>query len=102
MLNLLSNANKFSSRGDVVNVRLSCRAGYCEIEVRDHGIGISIDDQVRIFEEFEQVKQPGSQPEGTGLGLALARRFVEAHRGEISVESQPGMGATFRVTLPRA
>ena len=69
------------------------------ISVRDTGIGISEEDQTKIFEEFYQVGASRTQ-EGTGLGLALTRRLVELHHGELTVESEPGVGSTFTVTLP--
>ena len=69
------------------------------ISVHDTGIGITAEDQVSIFEEFYQVG-PAKTQEGTGLGLALTRRLVELHQGELGVESEPGVGSTFTVTLP--
>ena len=101
LLNLLSNANKFSPIGDKITIRGAADETMWNIEVADHGIGISGDDQQRIFEEFEQVQARGQQVAGTGLGLALARRFAEAHGGDISVVSALGAGAVFRVRLPR-
>jgi signal transduction histidine kinase len=71
------------------------------ISVRDDGSGIAEADQSRIFEEFQQVGTSQLQ-EGTGLGLALSRRFVELHGGRLSVESAQGSGSTFTFTLPRA
>jgi signal transduction histidine kinase len=72
-----------------------------EISVRDSGIGIDKEDQVRIFEAFQQAERgPARAQEGTGLGLGLARRFVELHGGTISVDSEPGQGSTFTVRLP--
>jgi len=69
--------------------------------VTDSGIGIAPEDQRRIFEEFQQARTgAGGFVEGTGLGLALARRFVELHGGELSVSSELGRGSTFRFTLP--
>ncbi|HEX2833372.1 MAG TPA: ATP-binding protein [Thermoanaerobaculia bacterium] len=101
LLNLLSNANKFSPEGTSITVHgYACDSMWC-IEVIDRGIGISESDQQRIFEEFEQVHTRGVHSAGTGLGLALAKRFVEAHAGELSVESTLGAGSTFRVKLPR-
>jgi signal transduction histidine kinase len=75
--------------------------GAAEISVADTGIGIAAADQELIFEEFRQAQtKPGQAREGTGLGLALTRKFVEMHGGRISVESEPGKGATFTFTLP--
>ena len=101
LLNLLSNANKFSAEGDTVTVRSAGDDEMWHIEVADRGIGIRSEDQKRIFDEFEQVHERGVHSTGTGLGLALARRFVEAHGGDIAVESELGGGAVFRVRLPR-
>ncbi len=66
---------------------------------RDTGVGISAEDQSRIFEEFYQVGAARTQ-EGTGLGLALTKRLVELHHGSLGLESEPGVGSTFTVTLP--
>ena len=70
------------------------------IAVQDTGIGISADELDKIFEEFYQVGASRTQ-EGTGLGLALTRRLVELHGGQLTVESEPGVGSTFTVTMPR-
>ena len=101
LLNLLSNANKFSPEGDRISVTTRGNGGSYRIDIRDHGVGISAADQQRIFEEFEQVHTKGALSSGTGLGLALARRFVEAHGGAIEVRSAEGEGSTFSVVLPR-
>ncbi|HET8798981.1 MAG TPA: HAMP domain-containing sensor histidine kinase, partial [Thermoanaerobaculia bacterium] len=101
LLNLLSNANKFSGEETRITVRGAAEDGMWMIEVTDRGIGIGAEDQQRIFDEFEQVHSRGLHSAGTGLGLALARRFVEAHGGTIAVESVLGQGSTFRVRLPR-
>jgi signal transduction histidine kinase len=72
-----------------------------EISVTDTGIGIALDDQPRIFEEFRQVGGDyAHKKEGTGLGLTLAKKFVELHGGKIWVESEAGKGSTFIFTLP--
>ena len=101
LLNLLSNANKFSPEGGTVTVRCEAEPATWRIDVIDRGMGISADDQERIFNEFEQVSMRVVHATGTGLGLALARRFVEAHGGTISVQSAIGEGSTFSVRLPR-
>jgi len=74
------------------------------VEVGDTGPGISVEDQERIFLEFQQVKTDGSadKPEGTGLGLALAKKFVEMHDGILWVESELGKGSRFFFMLPMA
>jgi signal transduction histidine kinase len=99
VLNLLSNAVKFTPSGGHVMVSASVLDGSFQVSVRDTGIGIAADDQERIFDEFQRTERTRSA-EGTGLGLALARRFVELHGGRIWVESALGRGSTFRFTLP--
>jgi len=101
LLNLLSNAVKFTPDGGKISVRTGRSAGLVEISVSDTGIGISPEDQQRIFEEFRQTKRKEPQEgEGTGLGLTLAKRFVELHGGRIWLESEVGRGSTFTFTLP--
>ena len=101
VFNLLSNAVKFTPGGGRVEVTAVRDGGAVEVAVSDTGIGIAPSDRDRIFEEFAQASTPDGRPaEGTGLGLALARRFVELHGGRIWVESEPGVGTTFRFTLP--
>ena len=101
LLNLLANANKFSGEGQKIHIRSAPEESSWRIDVIDHGIGISAEDQARIFDEFEQVHPRGPASAGTGLGLALAKRFVEMHGGEIDVESTPGAGSRFSIRLPR-
>ena len=74
--------------------------GMAEISVADTGVGIAPEDQEAIFEEFRQVGTADKKVEGTGLGLALSRKFIELHGGRIWVQSQPGKGSTFSFTLP--
>jgi signal transduction histidine kinase len=101
LLNLLSNAVKFTPAGGRVGVRAALVDGMVEVAVRDSGIGIAPEDQEAIFEEFRQVGgDEARKREGTGLGLALARRFVELHGGKIWVESALGRGSVFTFTLP--
>ena len=101
LLNLLSNAVKFTPDGGKISVRTGRSAGLVEISVSDTGIGIPREDQQRIFEEFRQTKRKDPQvDEGTGLGLTLAKRFVELHGGRIWLESEVGRGSTFTFTLP--
>jgi signal transduction histidine kinase/ligand-binding sensor domain-containing protein len=98
--NLMSNAVKFSPERSHVTVsaRHLENDDSIEIRVRDRGIGIDPRDQQIIFEEFRQAS--GGRREGTGLGLALVKRFVGLHRGTIQVESAPGEGSTFIITIP--
>jgi signal transduction histidine kinase len=101
LFNLLSNAVKFTPDGGRVDVTAAHANGDIVIAVKDTGIGISPEDQERIFEEFQQARrQTQRSREGTGLGLSLAKRFVELHGGRIWVESEPGKGSTFTFTLP--
>ena len=101
LLNLLSNAVKFTPEGGRVAVRAVPADGAVEISVSDTGIGIAPEDQEAIFEEFRQVGTDYARKrEGTGLGLALARRFVELHGGRIWVKSRLGEGSTFTFNLP--
>jgi signal transduction histidine kinase/DNA-binding response OmpR family regulator len=98
--NLLSNAIKFTPDGGSVRIQSSVVEGGARVDVIDTGVGIAEADHERIFEEFRQVGDPQSKEAGTGLGLALTRRLVEAHGGRITVESEPGKGARFSVHLP--
>jgi signal transduction histidine kinase len=101
VFNLISNAVKFTPAGGRVDVSATRREGVVEVAVADTGIGIPEADRARIFEEFAQVAGPSGGPaEGTGLGLALTRRFVELHGGRLWVESEVGSGSTFRFTIP--
>jgi signal transduction histidine kinase len=101
LLNLLSNAVKFTSEGGRIDVDAALVDGKLEISVTDTGVGIALEDQEMIFEEFRQVGNNYAQkPEGTGLGLTLTKKFVEMHGGKIWVESQLGKGSTFTFTLP--
>jgi signal transduction histidine kinase len=101
VLNLLSNAIKFTPEGGRIDLSAAPSDGLVEISVADTGIGIAPEDQEAIFEEFRQVGADyGRKREGTGLGLALARKFVELHGGRIWVKSRVGTGSTFTFTLP--
>ena len=101
LLNLLSNAVKFTPDGGRIDVSARRQGDNIMIAVHDTGIGIAPEDQEAVFEEFRQVgSNYTSKQEGTGLGLALTRRFVELHGGRISVDSKPGQGSTFTFTLP--
>jgi len=100
LLNLLSNAVKFTPEGGRIDVRATLVSGTAEISVTDTGIGIAPDDQEAVFEEFRQVGTAAKKVEGTGLGLALCRKFVELHGGRIWVESQLGSGSTFTFAIP--
>ena len=101
LLNLLTNAVKFTPDGGRVDV-IARRAGdVLEVAVRDTGIGIAKEDQEAVFEEFRQVgRNYTNKQEGTGLGLTLTRRFVGLHGGRIWLDSEPGKGSTFTFTIP--
>jgi signal transduction histidine kinase len=101
VLNLLSNAIKFTPEGGRIDVSASPANGLVEVSVSDTGIGIAPEDQEAIFEEFRQVGNDYVRKrEGTGLGLPLAKKFVELHGGRIWVKSRLGGGSTFTFTLP--
>ena len=101
LLNLLSNAVKFTPDGGRIDVNARRDADSVVVSVHDTGIGIAPDDQQAVFEEFRQVgRDYTNKQEGTGLGLALTRRFVELHGGRIWVDSEPGKGSTFTFTIP--
>jgi signal transduction histidine kinase len=101
VFNLLSNAVKFTPDGGRVDVSAARNNGEVRVAVRDNGIGIDEADRERIFEEFQQAsRDPERSREGTGLGLALSKRYVELHGGRIWVESEVGRGSTFTFALP--
>jgi len=100
LLNLVGNAVKFTPERGKVRVRANAENGAVQIEVSDTGPGIAPEDQERIFLEFQQVGRDAARPQGTGLGLALAKKFVEMHGGKIWVKSEVGKGSSFTFTLP--
>lgn len=99
VFNLLSNAIKYSPPHSPILVRLSCANGQATLSVTDHGIGIPAESQPLLFQTFHRARNARSIP-GTGLGLVIAKRAVDAHRGTISFNSVEGIGTTFTVTLP--
>jgi signal transduction histidine kinase len=101
VVNLLDNACKFAGPGQAVTV--SARRNKpteVEIAIRDKGPGIAPEDRPRLFQKFSRGAAVGGQTPGTGLGLAFCKLAVEAHGGQISVDSEPGKGSTFTFTLP--
>jgi two-component system, NtrC family, sensor kinase len=100
LLNLLSNALKFTPEGGRIDVSAHLHDGAAEIAVADTGVGIAPEDQEAIFEEFRQVGTADKKVEGTGLGLALSRKFIELHGGRIWVKSELGKGSTFTFSIP--
>jgi signal transduction histidine kinase len=99
LINLLTNATKYSPGGGQIEVDVFTGPTEVKIRVTDHGIGISPEDQETVFEAFRRGANVGDIP-GTGLGLAITKRAVENHGGTITVESKVGSGTTFTVTLP--
>jgi signal transduction histidine kinase/DNA-binding response OmpR family regulator len=100
LYNLLSNAIKFTPDGGRITVTATSDDEAVRLAVSDTGVGIAAADVARVFEEFRQVGDHGQRQGGTGLGLALTRRLVEAHGGRIELASEPGRGSTFTVVLP--
>src|SRR5262245_38458948 len=96
----MSNALKFTPEGGRIELRATMNDGMVEISVTDTGVGIAPEDQEAIFDEFRQVGTADKKVEGTGLGLALARKFIELHGGRLWVKSHLGEGSTFTFTLP--
>lgn len=102
LYNLVSNAVKFTPAGGRVTVSATRAGDGVQITVADTGVGIAPDDLERVFAEFQQVGDADSRQGGTGLGLALTRRLVEAHGGRVELESVLGEGSRFTVVLPDA
>jgi signal transduction histidine kinase/DNA-binding response OmpR family regulator len=100
--NLLSNAIKFTPNGGRISVEARWHGSEARIAVTDSGVGIAANDLDHIFEEFRQVGDMKAREAGTGLGLALSRRLVEAHEGHIGVTSSPGSGSRFELVLPES
>ena len=103
MLNLMSNANKFTERGTItVNARQGQENGCDWITIADTGIGMTPEQVGKLFQEFSQADASTTRKYGgTGLGLAISRRFCQMMGGDITVESEPGRGSTFTIRLPR-
>jgi signal transduction histidine kinase len=101
LINLLENAIKYTRSGDQITVRTSSRDGELVVSVADSGPGIPGEDLEKIFDKFTRVTKD-DRPKGLGLGLAFCRLAVEAHGGEIWVESEEGKGSTFSFSLPQS
>jgi signal transduction histidine kinase len=102
-LNLLSNAIKYTPARGSIRIGCGTTAGGVCVRVRDTGRGIPTNQRERIFEPFVQLDRSLSRPqEGTGLGLAISRDLAHAMGGDLTVESRPGEGSTFTLTLRRA
>ena len=101
LLNLINNAVKYSPQEKFLGVRLLRSGNEIKLQVADHGMGIPIHEQSKIFEKFYRVGDPlVHNTKGSGLGLSLVRHIVQAHGGNVSVESAPGQGSTFTIALP--
>ena len=105
LLNLMSNANKFTDHGTItIDARQKQENGrdWITLAVTDTGIGMTPEQMGRLFQEFSQASSgTASKYGGTGLGLAISRRFCQMMGGDITVESEPGRGSTFTIRLPR-
>jgi signal transduction histidine kinase len=98
LMNLLTNAIRYSPEGGMIWIRAEQEGGVASIVIADQGRGIAPEDQSRIFDKFERIDP--AEPGGTGLGLYIARRLARAMGGDIEVDSAPGQGARFTFTLP--
>ena len=103
LLNVLSNAVKYTPDGGSITTTAERRDGTVAISVRDSGVGIAAQDQARVFDDFTRLDDRyARQQQGTGLGLSLARRLARSMGGDITLESSPGEGSTFTITVPAA
>jgi signal transduction histidine kinase len=100
LFNVISNAIKYSSPGEAIELSAERVAGGVRLSVVDHGPGIPADDQERIFERFERGHGGDQRPQGVGLGLALVRSYIELHGGTVALRSQPGEGTGIYITVP--
>lgn len=101
MINLISNAVKFSPKGSTVEISIADNDRFVELSVSDRGPGLSAVEQIEIFEKFRQSKIESSEIKGSGLGLTISKLIVDAHGGEIGVQSELGKGSRFYVRIPR-
>lgn len=100
--NLVENAIQYSDRKQSVGIGVTTRNGHVDIIVKDQGVGIPADEQSRVFERFYRVDESRDRTTGgTGLGLSLVKHIALSHRGEVTLFSQPGVGSTFTMRLPR-
>jgi signal transduction histidine kinase len=102
LTNLLTNAAKFSTAGAPIRVHAEADGDVVLVSVVDHGAGIPLDEQDRVFDRFYQSPSNLPTQRGTGIGLTIAKRFTEMQGGRISLESEPGLGSTFFVSMPAA
>jgi len=101
LLNLLTNAAKFTPEGGSIVVRARLDDANLVIEVQDNGIGIAREEQSRLFKPYSRLSSDRQRHPGLGLGLALAKQVVELHGGKIWINSEPGKGSTFSFSIPR-
>jgi len=99
--NLIDNACKYSGESRTIEVQLYPKGNKIVISVRDQGVGIRKEDQEKIFSRFYRAGEELTQAvKGSGIGLTIVKQIVEAHQGEVTVESSPGKGSIFNVILP--
>jgi two-component system phosphate regulon sensor histidine kinase PhoR len=98
--NLVSNAVKYSPKGGLIKVSLESSAGQCHLSVSDEGIGMTAEQVEHVFDKFYRADASNTAVQGVGLGMSIVRHIIQAHQGEIRVESQPGAGTTILVDLP--
>jgi signal transduction histidine kinase len=96
---MISNAIKYSNDNTSIDISLKKQANTLSIDVKDHGIGIPLEDQPHIFERFYRANNSGNMP-GTGLGLSIVKKYVEILNGDISFSSTPNKGTTFHINIP--
>ncbi len=105
IVNLVTNAIKYTPQGGEITVRANSDGALVRIEVQDNGIGISQEDLMKLFDEFVRIERtdtPLGEVEGTGLGLSIVRRIIESHGGTVDVKSEVDVGSKFTITLPAA
>jgi signal transduction histidine kinase len=100
IINLLSNASKFSQDQGTIAIRASIDSNHLQVDVRDCGIGITSESQKRVFEPYHKAEQDRQPFTGLGLGLAISKKIIEAHGGKIWLFSIPGQGSTFSFSIP--
>lgn len=100
VLNLMTNATKFTPKGGSITLRARKRDNGLVIEVQDNGMGIPKEEQAKLFQPYSRLSADRQRHPGLGLGLALAKQVVELHGGQIWVDSEPGKGSTFAFSLP--
>jgi hypothetical protein len=99
--NLVHNAIKFSPSGSTIEINAELQKYFIRFSVKDQGVGLDSEDQIRVFEPFYQVEGSLSRNYGgSGLGLTICRGIIEAQKGKIWIESKPGVGSTFYFTIP--